>query len=289
MISRYGIFCTVVDSGNFTKAAEILGYTQSAVSQSVKALEDEIGTVLLNRKRGELTLTADGRQYYPFIRSIYASEQSLEEKKLEMEGLDNLEIKIGTFTNISRDILPRILHVFQHSYPSVRFTLRQGDYSSIPEWLSSGEIDLGFINANAVDRNNIHPLYRDRMMAVIPPAHPLAKKEVIRGRDIENEQFILMDEGEYNEAKLYFKKTNCSPNILYTVSDDYTIMSMVRQNLGISFLYERTVSGFEDGLIVRPIYEGPVNEVSLMWRDYSTMPKAARIFMDFIIDWFNTH
>lgn len=289
MISRYGIFCTVVESKNFTKAAEILGYTQSAVSQSVKALEDEIGTTLLSRKRGELSLTPDGRQYYPFIRSIYASEQSLEEKKLEMEGLDNLEIKIGTFTNISRDLLPNILNLFQNSYPSVRFTLRQGDYSSIQEWLSGGEVDFGFINANAVERHNVHPLYRDRMMAVVPPMHPLAKKNIITGKDIEGIPFILMDEGEYNEAKLYFKKTDCYPNVLYTVSDDYTIMSMVRQNLGISFLYERTISGFEDGLIVKPIKDGPVNEVSLLWKDYTTMPKASRIFMDFIIDWFNKH
>ena len=71
MISRYGIFCTVIENGSFTRAAEKLGYSQSAVSQAVKALETEIGATLLSRYKGNITLTDDGTQYYPYIRAIY--------------------------------------------------------------------------------------------------------------------------------------------------------------------------------------------------------------------------
>ena len=60
MLSRYGIFCKVIDTGSFTKAAEIAGYSQSAVSQTVKSIERELGSVLINRGKDGVSLTSDG-------------------------------------------------------------------------------------------------------------------------------------------------------------------------------------------------------------------------------------
>ena len=65
MLTRFEIFCRVVDAGSFTRAAEQLGYSQSAVSQTVRALEDELSTALLTRGKGGVSLTADGAAYLP--------------------------------------------------------------------------------------------------------------------------------------------------------------------------------------------------------------------------------
>ncbi|MFR0987324.1 MAG: LysR family transcriptional regulator, partial [Frisingicoccus sp.] len=97
-MNRYEVFIKVVECGSFTKAAEVLDYTQSAVSQMVHTLEEELSTVLLLRSKNGITLTADGEAYYPYICSINNAHRELEEKYREMQGLGGGKIRIGSFT-----------------------------------------------------------------------------------------------------------------------------------------------------------------------------------------------
>lgn len=86
MQSKYGIFCEVIEKGSFTKAARQMGYTQSAVSQTIKSLERELGTVLIERRKDGIALSADGRAFFPYFQDIYNGEKALEQKRREMEG-----------------------------------------------------------------------------------------------------------------------------------------------------------------------------------------------------------
>ena len=79
MASRYQVVCAVVDCGSLKVAADELGYTQSAVSQAVKALERELGTTILERGKQGVSLTRDGKQYLPYLRQIVTAEAELEE------------------------------------------------------------------------------------------------------------------------------------------------------------------------------------------------------------------
>ena len=283
MISRYGIFCKVVEQGSFTRAAEELGYSQSAVSQNVRALEQETGVTLLPRKKDGVRLTQDGEEFYPYIQSIFQSEQALERKRQETMGLENSLIRIGTFTSVSRNLLPPMMKRFKAQYPDVRFVLRQGEYTSIPQWIRQGEIDFGFVNQDAVEGMETHLLYEDHMLAVLPQGHPLSEKSVLSLRDISLEPLILLDEGEHSVLLSAFRQAKLTPTLAYKVYDDYTILSMVRQNLGISVLYEKVVAGFEQGLSLHPILESPRRRVALSWLSWDTMPYAARRFAEFLI------
>ena len=257
MISKYGIFCKVIEYGNFTKAAEQLGYSQSAVSQSVKSLEAELGYTLIDRRKDGICLTADGEQFYPYIKSVNAAEAELYNKQREMNGLANNTIRIGTFTGISRSFLPPLIKSFRQRYPQVSFALCQGEYTSIAEWIKSGKVDFGFVNSEAVSGIEMKPLYTERMMAVLPLGHRLAKSDDFARKGIEV----------------------CAA---YEVYDDYTILSMIRQNIGVSLLYERVLEGYEKDLVIRPVRENPARQVALAWRNINTMPKAARLFMNYI-------
>ncbi|MDU5333768.1 LysR family transcriptional regulator [Enterococcus sp.] len=74
MITKYRVFCLVIEIGSFTKAAKILGYSQSAVSQIVKSLERELGTILVNRGKDGIRLTSDGEQFLPYLQAIQVAE-----------------------------------------------------------------------------------------------------------------------------------------------------------------------------------------------------------------------
>lgn len=288
MISKYTIFCKVIECGNFTKTAESLGYSQSAVSQAVKGLELEMGTQLVNRDKTGITLTADGWSYYPYFQTIKNAEEKLERKKREMEGLENSHIRIGTFTSVSRNILPEIMHKFKEKYPHVQFILQQGEYTSIARWLREGSVDLGFINTQIVKEFHSEMLYEDDMVAVLPKDHPMAFHDSISLEQLAAESLILLDEGEHSLPMNMFQQYGLNPKVEYTVYDDYSILAMVQQGLGVSLLYRKAIEGFEENVVLLPVKEGLNRSIGLAWKNWETLPLASRKFGEFMIRYIKT-
>ena len=286
MISRYGIFCKVIELASFSKVARKIGYSQSAVSQTIKSLEKELGVILIDRKKDGITLTSDGKESLPYLDAIYIAECALEQKHKEITGLENSIIRLGTFTSVSRNILPQLMKQFKKIYPNVNFILKQGEYTSIQKWVQTNSVDFGFVNISAVSGIDVEVLYEDEMLAVLPPNHPLAQNETISLAQLAKEPFILLDEGDYSVIMNAFQKLNLSPQIEYEVYDDYSILAMVRQGLGVSAMYGLVLNGLEKGLQIRPIREKPTRPVALAWQNKNTMSLASRRFMEFIQKFF---
>ena len=286
MISRYGIFCKVIELASFSKVARKIGYSQSAVSQTIKSLEKELGVILIDRKKDGITLTSDGKEFLPYLEAIYSAECALEQKHKEITGLENSIIRLGTFTSVSRNILPQLMKQFKKIYPNVNFILKQGEYTSIQKWVQTNSVDFGFVNSNAVSGIDVEVLYEDEMLAVLPPNHPLAQNEIISLAQLAKEPCILLDEGDYSVIMNAFQKLNLSPQIEYEVYDDYSILAMVRQGLGVSAMYGLVLNGLEKGLQIRPIREKPTRPVALAWQNKNTMSLASRRFMEFIQKFF---
>lgn len=282
-ISRYGIICLAAKYKSFTKAAETAGYTQSAVSQTVKTVENELGTELFIRSRGGISLSPDGEQFLPYFRQIYNAEKDLEQKKKEMDGLSNSTVVIGTFTSVSRGILPELMKNFRRIYPGVRFELRQGEYTGIEKWVKDKSVDFGFVCTDAVTDIRTEELYSDEMAAVLPEGHRLESCETVTLKQLSEENFILLDEGEYSVALEAFEKQKLYPEIRYKVYDDYSILEMVRQGLGVSVLYKSVIKGNENGIVIKEISEKPTRTVALAMRDENTLSRASRCFADYII------
>lgn len=284
MISKYAIFCKLVEIGNFTRTADKLGYSQSAVSQAVKSLEQELDLTLISRSKGGIVLTADGERIYPYISAINNAERALENMQQEMHSLENSVIRIGTFTSVSRNLLPQMMKLFKEQYPGIQFILRQGEYTSIRDWLKEGSIDLGFLNSDIYHDLEMEPLYKDDMRAIVPEGHPLASQEEVSMKQLAREPFILLDEGEFSLPMKLFNDYKLEPKIEYHVYDDYSILAMIRQGLGISMLYHTVLAGLSgDGVKEIPIHEKPLRTIALAWNSYDTMPLAAKRFSEFVI------
>lgn len=198
MLSKYDIFCKVVEHSGFTKAANAIQYSQSAVSQTVKNLEQELGLTLLTRGKEGIHLTADGEAIFPYIQAIANAEDALARRQREMQGLKGSVIRIGTFTSVSRTLLPGWMIAFKRSHPGVRFVLEQGEYTTISEWVKNGTVDFGFVNMDAAPEMEGRLLYADEMCAVMPPDHVLTRQSAVSLADLSREALILLDEGEFN-------------------------------------------------------------------------------------------
>lgn len=283
MLSKYDIFCKVVEHSGFTKAANAIQYSQSAVSQTVKNLEQELGLTLLTRGKEGIHLTADGEAIYPYIQAIAVAEEALARRQREMKGLNGSVIRIGTFTSVSRTLLPGLIFDFKRSYPAVRFVLEQGEYTTISEWVEGSVVDFGFVNLDAVDGLDGRLLYTDKMCAVMPPDHALTRKKAVSLADLAETPLILLDEGEFNVPRRAFEAAGLAPRVDYEVYDDYTIIAMVEKKLGLSIMYERVLAGYSHHVATRPITEDLSRRVGIVWNNWETMPIAARCFVEFIL------
>ena len=283
-VSRYQIFCKIMETGSFTKTAEKLHYSQSAISQSVLALERDLGVTLLIRSKDGVRLTKDGEQFYPYIRNIAQAEDDCFRKTQEMQGLSRQTVVIGGFSSVGRHILPPALKRFKEHYPTVRFVIKQGDYSDIRRWVQEGEVDLGFIDSRFLQGLPHAELYSEPLMAVMPKGHLMAANETVSMEELAAEPFIIMDEGESsdNSVRPQFEARGLSLCEEYAVYDDYSILAMVRQGLGVSVLYQNILRGIDAGVEVRSIREEPERTIAVVWKEKDTMPLAAARFLDML-------
>lgn len=280
--SKYKIFTEVISQQSFTKAAQAIGYSQSAISQMIKALEKELDAQLIARGKDGIHLTKDGVSYWPFIRAIVKAEEDLESKRRELAGLENSTIYIGSFTSVSRNYLPRLMSGFKQLYPRVNFVIKQGDYNNIQDWIEAGAVDFGFNNESGTKYEG-KVLHKDYLQVVLPIDHPLAAQEEISLADLLNETFILLDEGRDSVILNTFLEHQLQLQPAYTIYDDYTILAMVKQGLGVSILYKEVITGFAEGIVIRPIKEKPFRSLQLIWKDIHTVPTAAKRFIEYIM------
>jgi len=282
-MTRYDAFMKVVETGSFTKAADALGYTQSAISQMIRTIEDELSTVLFMRSRKGIVLTPDGEEFLPYINNLYNAQLELKEKQREMQGLQSGVIRIGTFSSVSCNWLPGLMKDFKEQYPSVHFDLRQSEYTIIGNWIKEGSVDFGFVNPDAVTGLTVIPLRVDEMLAVLHPEHPLASRDTVELSELAKEPYILLDEGDISEPMEIFTQYNLTPNIQYKVFDDYTIMYMVEKGLGISILPKLVLSRHHQKIVTKEISPLVTRKIALAYKNKNVLPIASRLFIDFII------
>jgi len=284
-MNRYGIFGKTVQMGSFTAAAKELGISQSAVSQSVATLENELQIKLINRGHGGIALTRDGRTLYPHIARASHEIEAVEERAREIRGLETGEIRIGTMGSVSAHWLPGLIALFQQHYPAIEFTLLQGDYVSIAEWIREGSADFGFVNSHAVAVKGLKtfPVKSGRMLAVLPEDHPLARLKVVPLKALCRERFILLEEGGYSEPLKAFEKLSLKPDIRYNIHDDFAIMSMVEAGLGVSMLAElmlRRIGNYR--IALRPTDPEVQRPISVAYRDRMSLTLASRRFISML-------
>ncbi|WP_088008941.1 LysR family transcriptional regulator [Indiicoccus explosivorum] len=282
-MNPYYALIKVIETGSFTRAAEALGYTQSAVSQMVHSLETELATKLILRSRTGIKLTPDGEEFLPFIRKLCNSHQELLEKQKEMEGLQSGLIRIGTLSSVSCNWLPGLMKEFKEQYPDVRFGLFQGEYTSIADWIKEGTVNFGFVNPDAVTGLTTVSLQEDEMLAVLPKEHPLTGNDTVLLKDLTAEPYILLDVGKLSEPLSMFRQNGLEPNIQFRVYDDYAIMSMVEQGLGVSILPKLVLKRSAYHIETRPTSPPVTRTISIAYRDKEVLPIASRYFIDFAI------
>lgn len=282
-MNRYIALQKIVETGGFTKAAEALGYTQSAISQMIASLENELNIKLLCRSRTGVKLTIEGEDLYPFIERSILQYQAMLEKANEINGLETGIIRVGTISSITCHWMPQLIKGFKMLYPNVEFMFHQGDYTSIQEWIKTGAVDFGFVTPPAVRGMETKIIKDGEMLIILPENHPLAVMDAVPLEEIAEEPYILMEEGHYSEPLEAFRACGITPDIKYTIHDDYAIMTMVEAGLGVSILAELVLRRTNYNIAIRPA-EPPIKRtIAIGYKDKNSLPIAAKYFIEYMM------
>ncbi|MDY3079787.1 MAG: LysR family transcriptional regulator [Oscillospiraceae bacterium] len=289
MISKYEALAKVVELGSLTKAAEALGCTQSAVSHAISNLESEFGFAILKRSRAGVRLTSEGERIMPPVRGMLNYEEQLKQTVSAIRGLDFGTVRIGAFTSVAVHWLPSVIKEFQSDYPNVDIKLLNGDYHDVEQWIIEGSVDLGFVNVPADLGCECVPLMEDRLLAILPRDHKFASYPKFPLVECETEAFITLLETSNHDANKALSAAGIKPNIRFSTKDDYAIIAMVEQGLGISIMPELLLKGRHDDVVIRELVPPSKRTIGLAIPETSKASPATRRFADYIVKWVTEH
>ncbi|BBI35425.1 LysR family transcriptional regulator [Cohnella abietis] len=284
-ITKYEVFIKVVEQGSLTKASDLLGLTQSGVSHAINSLETEIGFSLLLRGRSGIKLTANGEKLLKPIREMLNWNEQIKQIVTSINGLEAGTIRIGTFTSVSVHWLPGILKQYLNEYPNIEIKLIEGDYEEIENWISNGEIDCGFITIPAQGQFEVIPLKKDRMLAILPLDHPLSQLPYLPFSQIEKEPFIIPSEGSDYDVRRILNIASIKPNIKFSSDDDYAIIAMVENGLGISILPELVLQGRDHNVCLLELEDHSFRSLGIAIHSMKDASPAARRFVNCVQQW----
>lgn len=145
-LEQYKVFCIAASSGSFSEAAKQLFITQSAVSQQIRSLENELGVMLFARGRKGAKLTSHGELLYSYVRRSLAEIDNAENLFMRMKSLDEGSLRIGAGDTITRHYLLAKLETFHNAYPGIKIEIVNRVTSEALSQLTSGKVDVAFVN-----------------------------------------------------------------------------------------------------------------------------------------------
>lgn len=284
ILSKYEIFLKTAEIGNITRTAEALHYTQAGISHAIASLEKETGFPLFIRGSGGVSLTEDGKRFLGAVQSLVNEQNNLQQTIDNINGIATGTLRIGTFSSVATHWMPEIIKEFQEKYPQITFDLRFGDYDEITEMILCGQIDCGFLTAPVREGLDFAPLYRDPMHVLLPQGHPLAAKEKITLEEVKREPIIMQVKGSDNDIRNILDRDKKKYIVKYTVSDDFSVMAMVRSGFGITIFPEMLWSNYKacEAMKIRPMepeQHRTIGIATLPQNEMSVLAKAFRKFM----------
>lgn len=258
----------VAERGTFTAAADALGYTQSAVSRQMAALERAAGARLFDRYAGGVRLTGSGRA---LLRHAVVALDALEAANRELRGAEEVErgrVRLGFFPAAGAVIVPPALAMLRQEHPHLQVTTREGTTPSLVRALRAGTLDLAILSSRPPHRSpdtddpplRVEPLLETHLAVAVPAAGPFAERGSVSVEEIAREPWIASP-GTVDEPLLgVWPGMPGRPKVRHTARDWLTKLHLVAAGAGITTATPTLLPAVPPGVRFVPV-EGVAEEV----------------------------
>jgi DNA-binding transcriptional LysR family regulator len=283
-LSQLEVFLTVAHEGRFSRAAEKLFRTQSAVSQTIHKLEEELGEPLFDRSSREGVLTDAGRVLKDYAEQLLNLRNNAREALVELREMHKgkLEIAANEFTALY--LLP-VLAEFRRLHPMIKITVQRSLGSHIPDDLLRHTVEIGVLSYDPQDAQlRSVVVYLDELVLVVPPRHPLAKAQQVSIRQLGTESFVAhIVSSPYREKVIQaFKRHKTPLHMDIELPTLQAIKRFVAMGNGVALVPEISVENeLARGELVR-IFVRELHlqrKLRLVYRKKASLSHAARAFL----------
>lgn len=230
--------------GSLSKAAQAFSYTPSALSHLLSSFEEELGVRIFQRSSTGVTLSHEGRALLPEFEKMLACEERIFNTVQGLIAENGDEVRIATYSSISRNFLSRFLGDFKKSHPEITFCVHVAD--DLTGWLEKGRADVIFADNIVLPERELIPIAYDRYYAVAPEGM-IGDRECVTREELYELPHIFTDD-EY--LKTVFEKSRFRELIYFKSEDDQAVIQMVRAGVGVAVMPELVLRGNMRGVSI---------------------------------------
>ncbi len=273
-------FRGVAEQGSFTAAANHLCLSQSAVSQAVAGLERTLNTSLLVRGREGVTLTASGIAALAETRVALAAIERIATSTNSAVPLSG-SLRVGVVQSAAIRLLPGWMRRLRAEHPGIAITLYEGTDPEVTAWVLAGVVEIGITSRTHPDLT-AKPVYQDDYVVVVPTGHPLAQHGSIGLNELDGERMLLSGGGCETLIEELLKAAASNPDIVCIVRDNATLVSMIREGLGLTIMPELALPVACDGVQLIRLRPNLRRTLHVITRPHEALGPVIMAFLDLI-------
>ena len=283
-VSHFEVMIAVAREKSFSRAAESLGRTQPAISQTIRRLESELGASLFDRSSKDGTLTAAGEIVLDYARQIMSLRQNALSAVRDLREVKSGKITLSANEHTVFAILP-IIEKFNLVHPDVKIEVRRGVASRIPDEIASREVELGVLSFKPKDTALVSVgIGADDIILITSTEHPFAKRTVVAISDLANEKFIAHNaRSPYRKYVVEaFENYGTRLNISIELPSLEAIKKLVAAGTGVALVPRLSVESeiANGGLIGLAVRELKLSrKLNIVYRKNAVLSHAAREFI----------
>ncbi|MBQ5746639.1 MAG: LysR family transcriptional regulator [Clostridia bacterium] len=270
-------FCAAAETENFAEAGKRQGVPAASVSQSVRRLEKELGVTLFNRQANSVELNERGRAFY--IKAKSGLDILADAKNKVCDDIVEGAIKLLVITNT--EAVNRAVAEFCTKYKNVTFKIDHEKKDHYDKYDLIITDNFPFNEAYSRNRG-----FEDEIVLAVNKEHPLALEKNIKPLDLQNEKFILFNEGSgmLTLAKRICAYAGFSPKICVQCDDEYSVARCVEMNVGVAFVPKKAFENLLSDKVILKKVDDVTRATVICYNKYKYMTKAVRLFLDTFLE-----
>jgi DNA-binding transcriptional LysR family regulator len=277
----------LAQEGSFGRAARRLGYTQSAISQQIAALERAVGERLVERPGGPrpVTLTEAGRLLLAHAEAIVARLKAAQADMAALSAGAAGSLRVGTFQSVGARVLPAVMARFVSAWPDIEIELRESAHDDeLADWVERGELDLAFVML-PIDADPLETLQilTDPYQLVVRPDSPLARRDRTPTlREIAGERLIgYRDCRSSDMVEAQLRTTGIEPHFVFHSDDNGTLQGLAAAGVGVAVMPRLTVEPNDESVRIVDIgHRMAPRLIGIAWHRDRYQSPAARAFVE---------
>lgn len=273
------VFAALARAGSFSRAAALLGITQSAVSHAVRGLEAELGLPLVVREGSQSPLSEAGARLLVRANDILLQREALLQEANTARGVARGTLRIASFGSTSSlRLLPSLLAAYGRVQPEVEVQVEEQDDATVIRWLLEQRVEIGFVTLPD-ERFETVPLAEDEFVALIPQGHRLAQRRHVHLRDLDGEAFVRTGAGSGATIDRLLAEAGASPRVLYRFEQLSSILGFVAQGHALAIAARLALPDDAPGVVYRSLTPPQRRRTGLAVRSTKRLSPAAAAFL----------